>query len=57
MRGRVELRGSQPMSTAAGAQINFRDLTPYLTYDRQHQNFDFSEVKIKNFKSVYFNKQ
>jgi hypothetical protein len=56
MRGEGAVAGSQPISTAAGAQINFRDLTPYLAYDRQHHNFDFSEVK-KTFKSVYFNKQ
>jgi hypothetical protein len=30
---RGELRGLKPMSTAyKGAQINFEDLTPYLTY-------------------------
>ncbi len=38
MRGVGEgVAGSQPMSTAVhnarGAQINFGDLTPYLTYD------------------------
>jgi|LakMenEpi03Aug12_release.lakeMendotaPanAssembly.Ray.scaffolds.fasta_scaffold820110_1 hypothetical protein len=36
MRGKIQLvAGSQPMSTAVhknGAQINFRDLNPYLTY-------------------------
>jgi hypothetical protein len=33
-RGGGEVAGSQPMSTAVhtGAQINFGDLTPYLTY-------------------------
>jgi len=36
MRGRGGVAGSQPMSTAVhmerGAQINFGDLPPYLTY-------------------------
>ncbi len=32
--GGGELRGSQPLSTVyTGAQMNFEDLTPYLTYD------------------------
>jgi hypothetical protein len=34
--GRGEMAGSQPVNTAVqytGAQINFGDLTPYLTYD------------------------
>jgi hypothetical protein len=33
--GGGEVAGSQPMSTAVytGAQINFGDLSPYLTYD------------------------
>ncbi len=30
--------GSQPMSTATGAQINFEDLTPYLTYGREEDS-------------------
>jgi hypothetical protein len=35
--GGGELRGSQPMieQLYTGAQINFGDLTPYLTYGRQ----------------------
>ncbi len=40
-RGRGVSAGSQPMRTAVhitwhGAQINFGDLTPYLTYDPSH---------------------
>jgi hypothetical protein len=43
MRGEGEVAGSQPMSTAVtitrhGAQINFGDLTPYLTNDLDAQN-------------------
>jgi hypothetical protein len=50
MRGEGGVAGGlSPMSTAAGSQINFRDLTPYLAYDRQHHNFDFSEVKKRIF--------
>jgi hypothetical protein len=33
--GEGGVAGSQPMSTAVGAQINFGDLTPYLTYGMQ----------------------
>ncbi len=50
--GEGGVAGSQPMSTAVhiiGAQINFRDLTPYLTFSFCHvfTRKEFSDLKQK----------
>ncbi len=54
--GRGELRGlSQWVQLDTGAQINFGDLTPYLTYGyRNHQRFMFHTHTIVVFGLVWF---
>ncbi len=53
--GRGELRGiSQWVQQYTGVEINFGDLTPYLTYDWYHSDrLDFVHKRQCSFRSIY----
>ncbi len=57
MRGGGEVPGSQPMSTAVqytGAQINFVDLTLYLTYDFTEDTHLYGDIVLLTLCKEYF---